>query len=44
MPPQQAHEGRARRAEDITALASRFNRRHGSFVLPCECLEVVIER
>lgn len=37
-------EGRARLAEDITALASRFNRRHGSFVVPCEYLEVVIER
>jgi SAM-dependent methyltransferase len=34
----------ARLAADIGELASRVNRRHGSFAVPCEYLEVVIER
>jgi SAM-dependent methyltransferase len=37
-------DGQARLAADITALASRFNRRSTSFVVPGEYLEVVIER
>jgi ubiquinone/menaquinone biosynthesis C-methylase UbiE len=37
-------EGQARLAADITDLSTRFNRRRTSFVVPCEYLEVVIER
>jgi SAM-dependent methyltransferase len=37
-------EGQTRLADDIITLASRFNRRQSSFVVPCEYLEVVIER
>jgi ubiquinone/menaquinone biosynthesis C-methylase UbiE len=37
-------DGQSRLAADITALAARFNRRPESFVVPCEYLEVVIER
>jgi SAM-dependent methyltransferase len=37
-------EGQARLAADITLLATRFNRHPESFVVPCEYLEVVIER
>lgn len=36
--------GQARLAADIGALSARFNRRQSSFVVPCEYLEVVIER
>jgi len=31
-------------ARDIATLAERFNRTPSSFVVPCEYLEVVIER
>jgi ubiquinone/menaquinone biosynthesis C-methylase UbiE len=37
-------EGQAKLAADIEELASRFNRRPNSFVVPGEYLEVVIER
>jgi ubiquinone/menaquinone biosynthesis C-methylase UbiE len=39
-----APEGQAQLAADITQLAARFNRRPGSFVVPGEYLEVVIQR
>jgi len=37
-------DGQARLAADITELASKFNRRPSSFVVPGEYLEVIIER
>jgi SAM-dependent methyltransferase len=36
--------GQAQLSADITALAARFNRRPGSFVVPGEYLEIVIDR
>jgi SAM-dependent methyltransferase len=37
-------EGQARLAADITELASKFNRKRSSFVVPGEYLEIIIER
>lgn len=37
-------DGQARLGADITELAARHNRHPSSFVVPCEYLEVVIER
>ncbi|HTV19055.1 MAG TPA: class I SAM-dependent methyltransferase [Polyangiaceae bacterium] len=36
--------GQEKLAADIATLAARFNRKQSSFVVPCEYLEVVIER
>jgi ubiquinone/menaquinone biosynthesis C-methylase UbiE len=36
--------GQARLSNDIVDLAARFNRKKASFAVPCEYLEVVIER